>query len=371
MGPQHWHRDAAVAPQPRSPSLLVVRVGGSLTKKILTSLRRSLLRSTGCSAAYKSSSPNGFSGLSFVSGISAMMRTSPAIATPARNKKAEILPRSSAMYPATVVLNDAPVPTAAPQYGEVFFFSSAMSLAQFSYCLRSRRALARRTLRRSLRGGAAGASRGRRELFHQSPRAVLRVPARRGAGPRRSRAPSGRDRARAERLSRGDRRRSSGRRRLQRGRLSLDARAARLARVSARGDQIASGMAIPRPAIEAGEPSEKVKARQIEIEAVRTPLTRRASRRSSERTHRSSAPGICWRTPDWQYREDKVAWWNYFRLLDLSRRIMLDEPGAVSGLTFVERVRRHSYTSDRRPTAPSSIDIDIRLRKWICGAATN
>src|SRR6185436_3842667 len=41
---------------------------------------------------------------------------------------------------------------------------------------------------------------------------------------------------------------------------------------------------------------------------------------------------------DWHYREDKVTWWEYFRLLGLSDEELLDEPDAVAGLEFVERV---------------------------------
>ena len=41
---------------------------------------------------------------------------------------------------------------------------------------------------------------------------------------------------------------------------------------------------------------------------------------------------------DWHRREDKVVWWEFFRLADLDADELLDERAALSGLVFVDRV---------------------------------
>jgi len=41
---------------------------------------------------------------------------------------------------------------------------------------------------------------------------------------------------------------------------------------------------------------------------------------------------------DWHRREAKAVWWEYFRLSALSCDELIDEPDAISGLSFVETV---------------------------------
>ena len=41
---------------------------------------------------------------------------------------------------------------------------------------------------------------------------------------------------------------------------------------------------------------------------------------------------------DWHRREDKAGWWEYFRLLELPEEDLFDEPQAIAGLEFIERV---------------------------------
>ncbi len=41
---------------------------------------------------------------------------------------------------------------------------------------------------------------------------------------------------------------------------------------------------------------------------------------------------------DWHRREGKASWWEYFRLRDLPEEDLMDEPKAVAGLAFLERV---------------------------------
>jgi hypothetical protein len=41
---------------------------------------------------------------------------------------------------------------------------------------------------------------------------------------------------------------------------------------------------------------------------------------------------------DWHRREEKAAWWEYFRLRDRSAEELFEEPAALSGPEFVENV---------------------------------
>jgi hypothetical protein len=62
---------------------------------------------------------------------------------------------------------------------------------------------------------------------------------------------------------------------------------------------------------------------------------------------------------DWHRREDKAAWWEYFRLCALSDEELLDEKSALSGLVFIEAVKGSGRTAVHRYGFPLQ-DIDIR-----------
>jgi hypothetical protein len=62
---------------------------------------------------------------------------------------------------------------------------------------------------------------------------------------------------------------------------------------------------------------------------------------------------------DWHRREDKAAWWEYFRLCDLSAEDLLEERAALSGLTFVGAVGGTAKAPIHRYTFPLQ-DTDLR-----------
>jgi len=119
---------------------------------------------------------------------------------------------------------------------------------------------------------------------------------------------------------------------------------------SLRAAAIANGADIPRPGHDDEEAPETVKARQVEIEALRVRLLEGLPADRETHTVEQRARYLLAYLLDWQYREDKVAWWNYFRLLDLTEDQLLDEPGAVSGLVFVEQVDVIRHKSTGKPT---------------------
>ena len=61
-------------------------------------------------------------------------------------------------------------------------------------------------------------------------------------------------------------------------------------------------------------------------------------------------PAICSVPARLHHREDKVVWWEYFRLVGLSDDELIDEPAAVAGLEFVGRVRDVLHATTGKPT---------------------
>jgi uncharacterized protein len=105
-----------------------------------------------------------------------------------------------------------------------------------------------------------------------------------------------------------------------------------------RAQRIAGGDEIPRPPIEHDQPTEKVSERQLRVNDLRARLLDGVPAEADGRTPDQEARYLVAYLLDWHYREDKVGWWEYYRLLELSDEELLDEPAAVAGLVFVERV---------------------------------
>src|SRR6185369_6833704 len=53
---------------------------------------------------------------------------------------------------------------------------------------------------------------------------------------------------------------------------------------------------------------------------------------------------------DWHRREDKAAWWEYFRLRDLPEEDLFDEPQAIAGLEYAQRVLEVLHKTTGRAT---------------------
>ena len=107
---------------------------------------------------------------------------------------------------------------------------------------------------------------------------------------------------------------------------------------SLRTQQIAVGAEIPRPPLQPDEPSEKVRERQQRVNALRAQLLSGLPSEVVDRTTDQHARYLLAYLLDWHYREDKVGWWEYFRLIGLSDEELIEEPAAIVGLEFIERV---------------------------------
>jgi predicted RecB family nuclease len=100
----------------------------------------------------------------------------------------------------------------------------------------------------------------------------------------------------------------------------------------------ATGTTVPRPTPKEGEASEKVDERTQRVAALREQLLVGVPDTHSEQNDEQHARWLLAYLLDWHRREDKAGWWEYFRLRDLPEEDLYDEPQAIAGLTYVERV---------------------------------
>jgi predicted RecB family nuclease len=138
-----------------------------------------------------------------------------------------------------------------------------------------------------------------------------------------------------------------------------------------RADAIASGLEIPRPAVEADAPNEELKAREAQVRALMEQLTGDVPVDALERSHEQHARWLLAQLLEFHRREDKSTWWDYYRLCDLPPEDYLDEPCAVEGLTFIESVGGtakcpiHRYAFPPQEFKPSKSEVfygkDLKL----------
>jgi predicted RecB family nuclease len=105
-----------------------------------------------------------------------------------------------------------------------------------------------------------------------------------------------------------------------------------------RSEAIAEGIDVPRPVPGDSEPSKELSEREKEVELLRGRLIEGISDDPAERTNEEQARWLVAYMLDFHRREDKVTWWEYFRLSDLPEDDLKEEPAAIAGVEFVERL---------------------------------
>lgn len=126
-----------------------------------------------------------------------------------------------------------------------------------------------------------------------------------------------------------------------------------------RGQMIADGAAIPRPALGDPEPAPELDERQRQVAALVERLTADVPTDPMERTVEQQARWILAHTLDWHRRELKSAWWEFFRLADLSADDLLDERFGIAGLQFVGTVGGTARAPVHRYRFPPQ-DLELR-----------
>jgi predicted RecB family nuclease len=110
------------------------------------------------------------------------------------------------------------------------------------------------------------------------------------------------------------------------------------------------GHDIARPPLEPDAPNDNVRDRQQRINALRARLVAGVPGERVDRTADEHARYLLAYLIDWHDREDKVSWWEYYRLRELPDEDLADEPAAVAELAFVERLRHVVNVRTRKPT---------------------
>ena len=105
---------------------------------------------------------------------------------------------------------------------------------------------------------------------------------------------------------------------------------------------IESGTALPRPEAQDAAPSEEVTAHQQRVAALFDALTRDLPTEPGDRTPEQAARWLLAHALDWHRREEKVKWWEFFRMKDLSEEDLYDEKTAVVGLSLRQRMPKMS-----------------------------
>jgi uncharacterized protein len=100
------------------------------------------------------------------------------------------------------------------------------------------------------------------------------------------------------------------------------------------------GRELPRPTPQSGDPPEKLSAGLAEIRAI---MARLLAPLPADETGWSEEHRAIWllaQMLEWHRREEKSAWWEYFRLCDLSDDELEEDKSALGGLEFVCEVAR-------------------------------
>ncbi|MDY6946019.1 MAG: TM0106 family RecB-like putative nuclease, partial [Pseudomonadota bacterium] len=101
-----------------------------------------------------------------------------------------------------------------------------------------------------------------------------------------------------------------------------------------RGEMVADGVLIPRPAAGDPEPTPELDERQRQVAALVERLTADVPSDGVERSNEQQARWILAHSLDWHRRELKSTWWELFRLGDLPAEHLLDERHGIAGLVF-------------------------------------
>jgi uncharacterized protein len=126
-----------------------------------------------------------------------------------------------------------------------------------------------------------------------------------------------------------------------------------------RSELVNAGTVIERPLPKSGDASQDLTDWQQKIAALIHRLTDDIPVDIAARTTEHHAKWLLAYILDWHRREEKAAWWEYFRLCDLSAEDLLEERAALSGLTFIGVVGGTAKAPIHRYSFPLQ-DTDLR-----------
>jgi uncharacterized protein len=134
--------------------------------------------------------------------------------------------------------------------------------------------------------------------------------------------------------------------------------------------QRAHGDELPRPERKSGEASEQVAEAAEETQRVMEALLAQPMPvDAAERNEEQQARWLMAQLLEWHRREEKAAWWEYFRLLDLPLEDYADERSALAGLEFRETVGGTPRKPVHRYEFPPQ-EHDVRRGDEVCVPVT-
>jgi len=131
----------------------------------------------------------------------------------------------------------------------------------------------------------------------------------------------------------------------------------------------ANGAELPRPELQDGEASEQVAETAEETQRVMEALLRDVPIDAAERNEDQHARWLMAQLLEWHRREEKAAWWEYFRLLDLPLEDYADERSALAGLEFQATVGGTPRKPVHRYVFPPQ-EHDVRRGDEVCAPVT-
>jgi uncharacterized protein len=125
---------------------------------------------------------------------------------------------------------------------------------------------------------------------------------------------------------------------------------------SLRADVVANGTLLARPAVESGEASEEISALDRDLQRLRDRLLEGIPIEPKDRSPEQQARFVLAHMMEFHRREDKASWWEYFRVLGLDERELMDERRALIGLEFVKALDKKAAPLQRYRFPPQDLD---------------
>jgi predicted RecB family nuclease len=126
-----------------------------------------------------------------------------------------------------------------------------------------------------------------------------------------------------------------------------------------------TGRAIPRPEMRSGKPGLDLAAQMDEVGEVKDRLVSDLPDDEADWTEEQRARWLLAQMLGWHRREEKSAWWEYFRLCELSDDELQEDKAALGGLAYVGeagRIKRSVIHRYRFPPQDHAIDRALEVR---------
>jgi predicted RecB family nuclease len=125
------------------------------------------------------------------------------------------------------------------------------------------------------------------------------------------------------------------------------------------------GRALPRPLSKSGKPGVELASKLDQVADLKARLLKPLPANDAEWTDEQRARGLLAQLLEWHRREEKSAWWEYYRLCELSDEELLDDNNALGGLVYVGeagRIKKSIVYRYQFPPQDHSIDraLDVR-----------